>query len=109
MNAHTRIAMRLMTRDGQVSPLARKLFQTEGVLGVYLANDFVTVSKENEADWLTLKPQIFAVRRTNLIHHCIEARESHHVGIQVLRIASCGHPGPTNRIIWASRSYESHQ
>merc|ERR1711920_30625 len=47
-------------REAQVSPLARKLFQTEGVVGVYLASEFVTVSKENGADWLTLKPQIFA-------------------------------------------------
>lgn len=47
-------------REAQVSPLARKLFQTEGVVGVYLASEFVTVSKENDADWLTLKPQIFA-------------------------------------------------
>uniref|UniRef100_A0A7S0L6L9 Scaffold protein Nfu/NifU N-terminal domain-containing protein n=1 Tax=Coccolithus braarudii TaxID=221442 RepID=A0A7S0L6L9_9EUKA len=47
-------------RESQVSPLARKLFQTEGVVGVYLASEFVTVSKDTDADWLTLKPQVFA-------------------------------------------------
>ena len=47
-------------REAQASPLARKLFQTEGVVGVYLAGDFVTVSKESAAEWLTLKPQIFS-------------------------------------------------
>jgi len=46
-------------RDAQASPLARKLFQTDGVAGVFLSGDFLTVSKEGEADWLTLKPQIF--------------------------------------------------
>ena len=47
-------------RDAQVSPLAKKLFQMEGVTGVFLSTDFVTVSKEEQADWLTLKPQVFA-------------------------------------------------
>lgn len=47
-------------REAQVSPLAKKIFQMEGVTGVFLASDFVTVSKNEEADWLTLKPQVFA-------------------------------------------------
>jgi len=47
-------------REAQVSPLARKLFQTEGVTGVYFSSDFVTVSKDGDADWVALKPQIFA-------------------------------------------------
>ena len=34
--------------------------ETEGVAGVFLASDFITVSKEEDADWLTLKPQLFA-------------------------------------------------
>ena len=47
-------------KDAQVSPLAKKLFATEGVAGVFLANDFLTVSKAEGSDWLELKPQIFA-------------------------------------------------
>ena len=47
-------------REAQISPLAKTLFQTEGVEGVFLAADFITVSKNGEAEWLTLKPQLFA-------------------------------------------------
>mmetsp|Transcript_55497 Transcript_55497/g.91906 ORF Transcript_55497/g.91906 Transcript_55497/m.91906 type:complete len:240 (-) Transcript_55497:475-1194(-) len=47
-------------RESQVSPLARKLFQTEGVSAIFLSTDFVTVSKETNADWMAIKPQIFA-------------------------------------------------
>ena len=47
-------------REAQVSPLAKKIFQMDGVTGVFLSSDFVTVSKDNDADWLVLKPQVFA-------------------------------------------------
>ena len=47
-------------REAQASPLAKKLLQMEGVTSVFLATDFVTVSKAVDADWLTLKPLIFA-------------------------------------------------
>ena len=47
-------------REAQASPLAKKLMQMEGVSSVFLATDFLTVSKDPDADWLTLKPLIFA-------------------------------------------------
>merc|ERR1719198_2044400 len=47
-------------REAQASPLAKRLFQTEGVSSVFLASDFITVSKAEDADWMTLKPQLFA-------------------------------------------------
>jgi Fe-S cluster biogenesis protein NfuA len=47
-------------KEAQASPLAKRLFQVDGVVGVMLANDFIAVSKSEESDWLTLKPQIFA-------------------------------------------------
>ena len=47
-------------RDAQVSPLAKRLFQTEGIAGVFLASDFITVTKAEATDWLTLKPLVFA-------------------------------------------------
>mmetsp|Transcript_8161 Transcript_8161/g.24624 ORF Transcript_8161/g.24624 Transcript_8161/m.24624 type:complete len:243 (+) Transcript_8161:73-801(+) len=46
-------------KDAQASPLAWRLFATEGVTSVFLAADFVTVSKSDEMDWVALKPQIF--------------------------------------------------
>lgn len=43
------------------SPLAVKLFQIQGVTGVFLGHDFITVTKGDDGDWYTLKPQILGV------------------------------------------------
>ena len=40
------------------SPLAQSLFAVEGVAGVYLGSDFVTVAKEEDRDWQILKPEV---------------------------------------------------
>jgi Fe-S cluster biogenesis protein NfuA len=37
------------------SPLAQRLFALPGVSGVFLGADFITVSKDQEADWFELK------------------------------------------------------
>src|SRR5260370_36888191 len=42
------------------SPLAESLFALEGVTGVYLGSDFITVSKAADLDWLKLKPVVLA-------------------------------------------------
>lgn len=41
-----------------VSPLAQALFAVEGVTGVYLGADFITVSKAENKEWLLLKPAL---------------------------------------------------
>ena len=40
------------------SPLAQRLFDVEGVEGVFLGSDFVTVTKATHAEWQMLKPSI---------------------------------------------------
>ncbi len=40
------------------SPLARRVFEVEGVAGVFLGSDFVTVTKAPEKDWMVLKPLV---------------------------------------------------
>lgn len=40
------------------SPLARLLFEIDGVAGVFLGTDFVTVTKTNEKNWQVLKPMV---------------------------------------------------
>lgn len=40
------------------SPLAERLFAIEGVGGVFLGADFITVAKAGDAEWAFLKPQI---------------------------------------------------
>ncbi|HEV3176472.1 MAG TPA: NifU family protein [Stellaceae bacterium] len=42
----------------KISPLAESLFALEGVTGVYLGADFITVSKAADLDWLNLKPVV---------------------------------------------------
>ena len=42
------------------SPLARRLFQIDGVEAVFLGSDFVTVTKGDDQEWFTLKPSILA-------------------------------------------------
>ena len=42
------------------SPLAQRLFAVEGVAGVFLGSDFVTVTKTIDCDWDSLKPFVLA-------------------------------------------------
>lgn len=42
------------------SPLAARLFAIEGVCGVFLGNDFITVTKAGGSDWQPLKPLLLA-------------------------------------------------
>lgn len=41
--------------DAARSPLARRIFAIDGVAGVFLGTDFLSVTKEPHADWATLK------------------------------------------------------
>ena len=40
------------------SPLAARLFKIEGVSRVFLSSDFISVTKDIQLDWNTLKPSI---------------------------------------------------
>ncbi len=42
------------------SPLAKGLFAVEGVAGVFLGSDFITITKKADKDWATLKPHVLA-------------------------------------------------
>lgn len=42
------------------SPLARTLFEVDGVERVFLGRDFVAVSKAELADWMQIKPLVLA-------------------------------------------------
>lgn len=43
------------------SPLATALFGIDGVTAVFLGSDFVSVTKDDAADWALLKPSILGV------------------------------------------------
>jgi len=44
--------------EAQNSPLATGLFGLEGITGVFLGADFITVTKMDDKDWDIMKPQI---------------------------------------------------
>ena len=44
--------------SASASPLAQMLFDTDGVMGVYLGADFITVTKAEAVEWLHIKPAI---------------------------------------------------
>ena len=43
------------------SPLAEALFRVDGVSGVFLGGDFVTVTKAEDQEWHVMKPSILGV------------------------------------------------
>src|SRR3546814_5519409 len=43
------------------SPLAQALFQVDGVTGVFLGYDFISVSKRDGKEWYLMKPGVLGV------------------------------------------------
>jgi len=43
------------------SPLPKKLFDVDGVTGVFFGSDFITVTKNDSLDWQVMKPLILGV------------------------------------------------
>jgi len=43
------------------SPLAERLFQVEGVTGVFLGGDFITVTKRGDKQWDLLRPALLGI------------------------------------------------
>ncbi len=43
------------------SPLAERLFQVDGVEGVFLGGDFISVTKPEDKEWYLLKPAILGI------------------------------------------------
>jgi Fe-S cluster biogenesis protein NfuA len=43
------------------SPLAERLFQVDGVKGVFLGSDFISVTKRDEKEWYLLKPALLGI------------------------------------------------
>jgi Fe-S cluster biogenesis protein NfuA len=47
------------------SPLAQSLFEIDGVRGVFLGKDFITVTKEQSKNWSMMKPPVL----TSIMEH----------------------------------------
>jgi Fe-S cluster biogenesis protein NfuA len=46
--------------DASASPLARRLFGVDGVCGVFLGGDFISITKDDSREWFTIKPGVLA-------------------------------------------------
>lgn len=44
--------------EAQQSPLAHRLFNVDGITGVFFGTDFVTVTKSDDMDWQVIKPLV---------------------------------------------------
>ncbi len=42
------------------SPLARRLFAVDGIVGVFFGSDFVSITKGDSHEWFTIKPGVLA-------------------------------------------------
>lgn len=51
------------------SPLAQRLFEVSGVVGVFYGSDFITLTKEETQDWFTLKPKVLGVIMEHFVSH----------------------------------------
>ena len=47
--------------DAARSPLAERLFRVEGVTGIFLGSDFITVTKTDETGWDVIKPALLGI------------------------------------------------
>lgn len=52
--------------ETEKSPLAQRLFDIQGITGVFLGSDFVSVTKAGNTDWPMLKPLILAALMEHL-------------------------------------------
>lgn len=47
--------------DSLTSGLAVKLFEVQGVKAIFFGSDFITVTKEENAEWLVIKPYVLMI------------------------------------------------
>jgi len=47
-------------KNASNSPFAQRLFEVEGVQGVFFGSDFITITKAENTDWQVLKPLILS-------------------------------------------------
>ncbi len=59
------------------APLARRLFGVQGVCGIFLGGDFISVSKADDTDWSVLKPMVLGVLMEHLSTGQVIIEDSH--------------------------------
>ena len=76
--------------EAERSPLARRLFEIDGVTGVFFGSDFISVSKDEAREWFLLKPSILGVIMEHfvsgqplLVGHADDGQADHGEGDEV--------------------------
>ena len=68
----------------RLSPLAARVFDVDGVRGVYLGSDFVSVTKAEAAEWHLLKPVVLGA----IMEHYLSGEPVAHEAMLQLRDAA---------------------
>jgi Fe-S cluster biogenesis protein NfuA len=76
------------------SPLAKRLFAISGITGVFLGNDFITVTKSGETEWDHVKPAILGA----IMEH-FQSGQPVIEGEQDAASAHAAHDGPDAEIV----------
>ena len=83
------------TRDASdASPLASRIFDIEGVTGVFFGNDFVTVTKAEATEWDHVKPAILGA----IMEH-FQSGQPVMAGESEARSGHAEHTGPDGEIV----------
>lgn len=53
--------------EAKQAPLAKRLFDIQGISGVFFGSDFISITKSENQDWFALKPQILET----LVHYFV--------------------------------------
>ena len=78
------------TEAERLSPLASRVFKVDGVTGVYLGGDFISVTKAAGEDWHLLKPAVLGA----IMEH-YPVRRSGGAGRRQARRAAAARPRTT--------------
>jgi Fe-S cluster biogenesis protein NfuA len=63
-----------------ISPLAARLFAVDGVAGVFFGSDFISVTRDDNADWQHLKPAVLGAIMEHYLSGDPVLNEAEHEG-----------------------------
>lgn len=79
----------------RVSPLAERIFAVDGVTGVHLGGDFISVTKSGEEDWYVMKPAVLGA----IMEHFMSGDPVVHPTAEIEQHAPADDDDPTIRQI----------
>ncbi|MDR3451114.1 MAG: NifU family protein [Alphaproteobacteria bacterium] len=99
--------LEVVSEDGaSQSPLAHSLFGIEGVRGVFLGKDFITVTKDEAKNWATMKPPVL----TAIMEHFSSGKPMIAAGETILgEVAGDGDPLNEGPVVAKIRDLLDHK